>query len=162
MNKVILLCGKICSGKSTYAEKIIQKERAVLLSCDELMLMIFDPLLGDRHDIISERVQKYLYQKSLDVIAAGANVLLDWGYWQKHRRDAARAFYREKGIPCEFHYIDISDADWQKNIAERNRAIEEGRSDAYFIDEGLAAKFESLFEKPARDEMDVWYLNERK
>ena len=65
MNKVILLCGKICSGKSTYAEKIIQKEKAVLLSCDELMLAIFDPLLGDKHDIISDRVQKYLYQKSL-------------------------------------------------------------------------------------------------
>lgn len=161
MNKVILLCGKICSGKSTYAEKIIREEKAVLLSCDELMLALFDPLLGDKHDVISERTQQYLYKKSLDVIAAGANVLLDWGYWQKTRRDAARAFYREKGIPCEFHYIDISDADWQKNIAERNQAVQEGRSDAYFIDEGLAAKFEGLFEQPAPDEMDVWYVNKR-
>jgi len=161
MNKVILLCGKICSGKSTYAEKIIREQKAVLLSCDELMLSVFDPLLGDKHDIISDRVQKYLYQKSLDIIAAGANVLLDWGYWQKSRRDAARAFYREKGIPFEFHYIDVSHEDWQKNIAERNRAIEEGRSDAYFIDAGLAAKFESLFEAPEKDEMDVWHLNKR-
>ena len=161
MNRVILLCGKICSGKSTYAEKIIREEKAVLLSCDELMLAIFDPQLGDKHDIISDRVQKYLYQKSLDIIAAGANVLLDWGYWQKHRREAARAFYREKGIPCEFHYIDISDEDWQKNIDERNRAILECRSDAYFIDEGLAAKFESLFEPPEKDEMNVWYQNKR-
>lgn len=161
MNKAILLCGKICSGKSTYAERIRRQENAVVLSCDELMLAIFDPLLGDRHDVISERVQQYLYKKSLDIIEAGANVLLDWGFWQKKRRDAARAFYGEKGIPCEFHYIDISDENWQKNIAERNKAVSEGRSDAYFIDDGLAAKFESLFEAPSPEEMDVWYENTR-
>lgn len=161
MNKVILLCGKICSGKSTYAKKLIHKEKAVLLSCDELMLALFDPLLGDKHDVISERTQQYLYQKSLDIIAAGANVLLDWGYWQKSRRDAARAFYAEKGIATEFHYIDISDENWQKNVAERNAAVLNGKSDAYFIDQGLAEKFERLFEAPSREEMDVWYVNER-
>lgn len=161
MNKVILLCGKICSGKSTYAKKLIQKEKAVLLSCDELMLALFDPQLGDKHDVISERTQQYLYQKSLDIIAAGANVLLDWGYWQKSRRDAARAFYAEKGIATEFHYIDISNENWQKNVAERNAAVLDGKSDAYFIDQGLAEKFERLFEAPTREEMDVWYVNER-
>lgn len=161
MNKVILLCGKICSGKSTYAKKLIREEKAVLLSCDELMLKLFPPQLGDQHDEISRRTQEYLYQKSLDIIAAGANVLLDWGYWQRFRREEARAFYQKHGVPCEFHYIDISDENWQKNIAERNQAVLDGKSDAYFIDEGLAAKFESLFEKPDREEMDVWYVNTR-
>lgn len=161
MSKAILLCGKLCCGKSTYAERIRKQEKAVLLSCDELMLMLYDPQLGDKHDIISERTQQYLFKKSLDILEAGANVLLDWGFWQKSRRDAARAFYQEKGIPCQFHYIDISDENWQKNIAERNRAIEEGKSDAYFVDEGLAAKLERLFEPPSRDEMDVWYVNTR-
>lgn len=161
MSKVILLCGKICSGKSTYAGKIMEKERAVLLSCDELMLALFDPLLGDRHDVIAERTQQYLFQKSLEIIAAGANVLLDWGFWQKSRRDAVRAFYAEKGIETEFHYIHVSDETWQKNVEERNAAVLSGKSDAYFIDQGLAEKFERLFEAPSREEMDVWYVNHR-
>jgi len=161
MNQAILLCGKVCCGKSTYAERIRKQEKAVVLSCDELMLTLFDPLLGDKHDLISQRTQQYLYKKSLDIIEAGANVLLDWGFWQKQHRDAARAFYEERGIPCEFHYIDISDENWQKNVAERNKAIEEGKSDAYFIDEGLTAKLERLFEAPSREEMDVWYVNTR-
>ena len=37
----------------------------------------------------------------------------------------------------------------------------DGKSDAYFIDQGLAEKFERLFEAPTREEMDVWYVNER-
>ena len=110
---------------------------------------------------VTYSAQQYLFKKSLDIIEAGANVLLDWGFWQKQHRDAARAFYEERGIPCEFHYIDISDENWQKNVAERNKAIEEGKSDAYFIDEGLAAKLERLFEAPSREEMDVWYVNTR-
>ena len=161
MNKAILLCGKICSGKSTYAERIRKQEKAVVLSCDEVMLALFDPLLGDRHDLISHRVQGYLYKKSVEIIEAGADVILDWGLWQKKHRDAARAFYEEKGIPCQFHYIELSDENWQRNIAERNKAVQAGECDAYFIDEGLAAKFQSLFEAPAPEEMDVWYENTR-
>ena len=38
MAKVILICGKICSGKSTYAEQLRIKERAAVLSVDEIML----------------------------------------------------------------------------------------------------------------------------
>ena len=37
MSKVILICGKICSGKSTYAEWLRVQNNAVLLSIDEIM-----------------------------------------------------------------------------------------------------------------------------
>ena len=36
MAKVILICGKICSGKSYYARKLKEKEHAVILSRDEM------------------------------------------------------------------------------------------------------------------------------
>lgn len=36
MAKIFLICGKICSGKSTYAERIRMKNHAVLLSVDEI------------------------------------------------------------------------------------------------------------------------------
>lgn len=42
MDEIILLCGKICSGKSTDANKNKIKYNAVILSCDELMLELFD------------------------------------------------------------------------------------------------------------------------
>ena len=41
MAKVILICGKICSGKSTYAQQLRRENRAVVLSIDEVMLAFF-------------------------------------------------------------------------------------------------------------------------
>lgn len=36
MAKIIVICGKICCGKSYYANQIKEKENTVILSCDEL------------------------------------------------------------------------------------------------------------------------------
>lgn len=41
MAKVILICGKICSGKSTYAEQLRVQNNAVVLSTDEITLALF-------------------------------------------------------------------------------------------------------------------------
>lgn len=160
MAKVILLCGKIASGKSVYAERIKRQENAVLLSVDELVLSILGSDLGEKHDEITSRVQAYFFDKSLEIVRSGANVLLDWGFWTRERRSAARALYQEHGIASEFHYIDVPDDVWRRNIEIRNQAVLDGKSDAYFVDEGLMQKLQSLFEVPSHDEIDVWHVND--
>ena len=160
MTKVILLCGKIASGKSVYAKRICKEEKAVMLSVDELVLSILGNDLGDKHDKITDRIQSYFFQKSVEIVNAGANVLLDWGFWTRERRAAARAFYESRGMVCEFHYIDVPDEVWHRNIDKRNRAVLAGETDAYYVDEGLMKKLESLFEAPKREEMDVWHIND--
>ena len=156
MAKVIMTCGRICSGKSTYARKLKDELSGVILSIDELMLDILGGETGDKHDEYVRRTQNYLYKKSVEIASAGTDVILDWGFWSKSEREYARAFYRAHGIICEFHYISVDEAEWKKRIEKRNAEVMNGRSDAYFIDEGLAAKFESLFEVPDRSEMDMW------
>lgn len=160
MAKALLICGKIASGKSVYAEQIKREENAVMLSVDELVLSILGNDLGGKHDEITDRIQAYLFAKSLEIIRAGANVLLDWGFWTREKRSAARTFYESRGILCEFHYIDTPDEVWRRNIELRNRAVAEGKTSAYFVDEGLMRKLESLFEVPDREEIDVWYVND--
>ncbi|MBE5767945.1 MAG: ATP-binding protein [Clostridiales bacterium] len=160
MTRVIMICGKIASGKSVYAEKLCAQENAVMLSVDELVLSVLGNDLGDRHDEITDRIQDYLFRKSAEIVKAGANVLLDWGFWTRERRAAARAFYRAHGIACEFHYIDVPEGVWRRNIAIRNQAVLDGKSDAYFVDDGLMKKLESLFESPSREEIDVWFVND--
>ena len=91
--KVILLCGKVCCGKTTYAKQIRKGERAVILSCDEIMLALFDQQLGDRHERISQATQHFLFKKSLELLRVGVTVILDWGFWTKASRNEARAFY---------------------------------------------------------------------
>ena len=159
MAKAILLCGKIASGKTTYAQRISSEENAVILSVDEITIGILGGELGEQHDAIAERTQRYLFAKSLEILHAGANVLLDWGFWTKERRKAARSFYESQGIACEFHYIDLEDETWQTNIMLRNQAVLAGSTDAYYVDEGLRNKLEAAFEVPHPNEIDVWYVN---
>jgi predicted kinase len=82
-------------------------------------------------------------------------VILDWGFWTKRERDEARAFYAAEGIPAELHYLDIPREEWLKRIAARNRAVLTGEADAYYVDDGLRAKFEAMFEVPSPDEIAV-------
>ena len=155
MPKVIMTCGRICSGKSTYAGKLQKELGAVILSIDELMLDILGGDTGDMHDEYVRRTEMYLYRKSAEIVAAGSDVILDWGFWTRRDRDFAREFYRSRGIDCQFHYVSIDDAEWKRRIEKRNAEVSAGRSDAYFIDELLAAKFQSLFELPDEGEMDI-------
>ncbi len=156
MAKVILICGKICCGKSTYAEKLRLENKAVVLSVDEIMLSIFGQHCGDKHDEYAENTQEYLFHKSLELVESGIDVILDWGFWQKEKREAVKAFYMSRNIECEFHYIDIDDKTWKARLDKRNNAVLTGETNAYFVDENLAAKFEARFEMPEKNEVDVW------
>ncbi len=155
MAEIIMTCGRICSGKSTYAQKLGMELGAVILSIDELMISILGKETGDMHDEYVRRSEKYLYKKAAEIVSAGTDVILDWGFWTREQRSFARCFFAERGIECQLHYIHVSDEEWQRRIAQRNAEVEAGTNDAYFIDEGLAEKFRSIFQMPDRSEVDV-------
>lgn len=158
MAEIILLCGKICSGKSTYAKKIAAKEHAVILSCDEITLKLFDDYKGD-FDALTLKVRSFLMNKALEIAAAGVNPLLDFGFWSSQDRKSASLFFKEHGFSVKWHYIDTPDDIWNKNIAKRNQAAADGAVSAYIVDKGLRDKCLSRFEIPDPSEIDVWYKN---
>lgn len=133
------------------------QNNAVLLSTDEITLALFGQHCGNNHDEYVERTQNYLFNKSLELIEVGINVILDWGFWMKEERDYAREFYNNRNIECEFHYIDISDETWKIRLKKRNNEILAKETSAYYIDDNLAEKFASIFEVPNEDEIDVVY-----
>lgn len=155
MAKVFLICGKICSGKSTYSEKLRKEHGAVLLSVDEITLNLFGQHCGDEHDNYVERTEKYLFEKSLEILEVGVNVILDWGFWTKEERDFAKQFYNSHNIEYEFHYIDISDEVWNQRLAKRNAEVLKNETSAYYIDENIAKKFSNIFCKPEAKEIDI-------
>lgn len=160
--KVFLIAGKICSGKTTYAKALCEKENGVLLSCDEVLFALFDGNLGDRHDEIASRLEGYFLSKSIELVIAGTSVVLDWGFWQSKKRDSVREFYKSHNVDFEFHYIDVTDENWEKNINERNEKVKNGKDKAsYYVDEGLKEKLLRLFEAPDKSEIDVWVENKR-
>lgn len=157
MARVMLVCGKIASGKSWYCRGLMEKNPALLLSVDEVTDRIFDKALGSRHDEVCAKIQAYLLDKAVEAVRAGADVILDWGFWTRASRREATAFFEARSIPVEWHYINVPEERWRENIARRNAAVLAGQDSSYYVDEGLLAKLQALFEEPEPREMDLWF-----
>ena len=155
MATVSLICGKICSGKSTFAKTLAREKNAVILSCDEIMTLFPQPEGDEAYAAVSEKVKTCLLRKAADIAACGLNVILDWGFWHKAERAETAAFFAEKNIPFFWYYLDISDARWRENIDRRN--AHPGPSD-YFVDEGLLQKCIRCFEVPDGEETSQWQI----
>ena len=162
MAKVILICGKICSGKTYYANMIKEKERAIILSTDEVTYDLTNNEQGDGYEAFAAKVNNYLRKKSVELAHIGCNVILDWGFWTINSRQEITNFYKEHNIEIEWHYIDVDNDTWLKNIEERNKLVLEGKGgSAFYVDEGLFNKISTLFEVPSNYEMDIIYKVER-
>ena len=151
MSRVIMTCGMICCGKSTYAKKLQTEQNAVILSIDDITLTLFPEGSGDMHDTYALRAEQYLLNLSIQILLAGVDVILDWGLWTKAMRNRIRRFYGYEGIKTELHYLRISPEEWKKRIEKRNASDEA----AYYVDEGLLNKAKALFEEPCTEEVDV-------
>lgn len=162
MAKVILICGKICSGKTYYARKLAKENNAVILSTDEVTKDLIDNMQGEFYNEFAVRVNLYLRKKATEIAAAGTNVILDWGFWTKKDRREIVSFFNSRKIETCFYYIQITDTDWQKNIEKRNALIEKGEGGSdFYVDEGLKNKVLTLFEEPCPEEVDIIIKNER-
>lgn len=148
MPKAILTCGKVCSGKTTLAKKLKAERNAVILSCDELMLSLFDEQLGEKHNETVRKSEEYLLKKSLEILECGIDVILDWGFWTKSERQQVRDFYNSHGFDIEWHFVNVSDEQQKRNILKRNSQRDEN---TYFISDEMAEKFNSVFENPDED-----------
>ena len=144
MAKVILICGRICCGKTTYAHELRRKRKAVVLSMDEVMLALWDPYLGDAHDIYAHRTRNWLLQKSLEIVQTGIDVVLDWGPWTKAGREEIRQYFANHGVECELQGIRIGDDEWHARIKKRN---DQAKGDVYLVDKGLMQKFQNRYEE---------------
>ena len=155
MAKVIMTCGKICCGKSTYARKLQENRNAVVLSIDDITLALFPEGAGEMHDTYVLRAEQYLLSLSLQILENGVDVILDWGLWTRAQRERLRAFYTGHGVENEIHYLRLSPEEWERRIRKRNAEQNKEEPQSYYVDEGLLRKVDSLFEEPSDTETDL-------
>ena len=152
MAKVILICGRLCSGKTTLARRIRQEQGGLLLSADEILTTVFHQDTGDRHEMILRDIKRYLLDKAVEAVGQGVDVLLDWGFWTREERKQTEAFFAQRGILREWLFTSMTREEHLSAIAHRNELVRAGRAQDYFVDEGLLRKAESLFEEPTAEE----------
>ena len=162
MGKVILVCGKICSGKSHYSKVIKESLNAVIISPDEATYELINNVQGEFYNVFSERLNKYLTRKVGEIAQAGANVIFERGLWTRKEREQIVKYYKDNDIDCEIHYVCVDDETWKQNIAERNQRVLDGNGGSdFYLDEGLMKKLEFKWEEPTEDEVDVIYKVDR-
>jgi len=156
MGKVILVCGKIGSGKTTYAKKLAEQLHAVIITQDELMYGLFGTQLyhndRERYYKYAAWVEEFVKHKSGQAARAGAIVICENGFWPIWQRNEWREFYANMGVTCELHYIDTSEEQRIINVKKRNDAIL--RKECY---ESFMEEKDILhdFDIPSNDEIDV-------
>ena len=156
MAQMILICGKVCAGKTTYAKRLAKELCAVRLNADELMKPLFGEYLGQRHEEILDTTVGLLLDKAAEAYDCKVNVILDLGFWQREMRERANRFFAQRGICPQWHYLKIDDAEWRRRIAKRNaQVLASGSGADYLIDENIIQKFEDPADEPRPGEMTV-------
>ena len=162
MKIVIAIIGKVGSGKTYYAKKIMEKSKAVLLSNDEIIHDLYcDEYPLSRFEF-ALKVNNYLLKKAVEIVNAGSNVILDWGFWKKEERTQISDYFKCNNIGAEWHYIDIDDDTWNSNIKKRNKEVmEHDDGSSFYLSNEIINLVNMQFEVPCEDEVDVWYKSKK-
>ena len=93
--RLVLICGLPASGKSTLARQLADRIPAIRLDKDEWVTQ----LGGDVWDhAFRVRVESQLWALTLDLLAQGQSVILEWGHWARVERDEKRLGARSLGV----------------------------------------------------------------
>ncbi len=155
MAKVFLLMGKIASGKTFLADKIVEKESAILLSSDELMLTIFDNCLGEKHDETQNKIHNYLYATSEKLLRNNINVILDFGFWTKKSRDNAKTFFEK--IDCEVVriYTDYTFEERLELLNKRNEKLKNSTKREFIVSKEMCERFDKKFDLLSEGDYEI-------
>ncbi len=154
MAKVIILVGKIASGKTTWVNDRKKQKQMMLLSCDDLMLNLFAGCLGEKHGETERRCLKFLFGQAVELTEMGIDVVLDSGFWTKASRKAAKEYFAAMGIETNTYYFKIPDETRIDRLERRNEQLAQSTKREYIIEKSLLARLDKNFEEPLPNEYD--------
>lgn len=146
------MCGKVASGKTTYARSFVKENNWMYISVDEWMLGIHgrDVPCSKHPSYIADIIQQ-LSKEIQKMLALGMSVVLDFGFWTKDERDKLRDVMTFFDI--EFYYIPIEEEEQKQRLLKRNEhALEHQRKDTYVMDLETLYTLNRRFEPPVEED----------
>ncbi|NKI97168.1 ATP-binding protein [Rhizobacter sp. SG703] len=121
---VHLIHGYLGVGKTTFARRLEREIRAVRFSPDEWLTRLYgDDPPAERFDDFMTRVFDIANEQWRAVVRCGADVILDYGFWTRSWRDAARAGAAELGADVRLYALSCPEELARHRIQERNRNL---------------------------------------
>lgn len=126
---LVFFCGKMGSGKSTYAQSIALERNAVLISEDEWLESIYPQRISSLEDYVkySNLIKPQMKKLVQSILNTGIDVVMDFPANTAYQRDWFRSIFSEEEAPHRLIYIDVSDQVCLNHI-EKRRKKQPGRS----------------------------------
>ena len=124
MARLILVCGPIGVGKTTYSLSLSKEVDAVRFSIDPWMQTLFSKdMTSLDYSWMIERVNRcfeQIWQVSEQILSLNGNVILDLGFTTKAQRDIFHHKAQALNMQVELHYLDAPKGIRKKRIEKRN------------------------------------------
>ena len=146
-----LLCGKMASGKSTHASRLVTKEAALVLSEDELLAKLYPGEVVDVATYVerSGRLKSALRLHIVELLRQNAVVVLDFPSNTRDQRSWLLSVANEAGVEHTLHYLECSDQLCIARLnARRSTKPERRNTDTLEMFDAITR----FFEPPASDE----------
>ena len=134
------------AGKTTRARELEREHRAIRLTPDEWMLPLFgESDAGGARDVLEGRFV-WLARRAL---AAGTDVVLDFGLWGRDERSALRALAADAGALCVVVWLPVDEETQRQRVLSRfDREPEE----TFVMTDDDLVRYRAIFEAPTADE----------
>ncbi|MFC3986645.1 AAA family ATPase [Streptosporangium jomthongense] len=150
---VYLLVGLTGSGKTTYAQQVLEPAGVVRLSVDELVHQRHGRYGVDypkqeyfaREAPVLAEVCKHLAH----LVEAGQDVVVDYGLWLRREREEWKKLIEQAGGRWRLLYFDVPRQELLRRLAERNLRDD---ANALAVSPGALEDFYTRFEPPGEDE----------
>ncbi|HPX26073.1 MAG TPA: ATP-binding protein [Treponemataceae bacterium] len=146
MAKIIICCGKIASGKTTFCKKIEKEHGVFIFNADEWMMHFF----GEAPDcsVFHNQLEKcitMIYRMADRLLERGIDVAFDFGFWTKKDRDDCIARFDRKLHSITVVYFPVDD---QKQIENIHKRQEGNMENTFAFTEEKLQFFNKKFEEP--------------
>lgn len=148
-----LMVGLPCSGKTTYAKKLAEREKALVLTPDVWQLKLFgQDFPGPYHDERHNNIENIIWDVAARVLSLGTSVILDFGFWAKSERADFRQRAKELNVNFQIHFLDVSIEELIVRLEKRNVQVD---NEAFHIPIVYLEQWHKQFEPPTPEEMNA-------
>jgi len=155
MARIHLIIGPVGAGKSTFGRELAATHRAVRLTLDEWMPVLFSPDRPDDGVMAwyverAERCVEQIWRVARDVLAVDRDVVLEIGLIRRLQREAFYARLDAQPSPLTVYVLDAPREVRRARVARRN--IERGATFAMEVPPHIFELASDLWEPPTAEE----------
>lgn len=158
MARLILVCGPVGAGKTTYSLSLTKDIEAIRFSIDSWMQTLYaKDMKSLDYSWMIERVNRcyeQIWQVSQQILANQGSVVLDLGFTTKAQRDVFTHRASEVNVNAEIHYLNAPKDIRKQRVKKRN--LEKDPSVyAFEVTDMMFNFMEPKFEVPSENELKL-------